>query len=109
MSILSSFVIRATGIPDKKYLRDPVIKRCYKRLSRRVPALMTGRLLCILGSGYVSMALEQPDMHCITQSAAVVCYVRHFTDAVPVYVFRAKHRLQVLPGSAYECSFQYST
>lgn len=61
MSILSSFVIRATGIPDKKYLRDPVIKRCYKRLSRRVPALMTGWLLCILGSGYVSMALEQPD------------------------------------------------
>lgn len=40
MSILSSFVIRATGIPDKKYLRDPVIKRCYKRLSRRVPALV---------------------------------------------------------------------
>ncbi|MGC9587427.1 UNVERIFIED_CONTAM: hypothetical protein PVV62_26600, partial [Salmonella enterica subsp. enterica serovar Rissen] len=33
----------------------------YKRLSRRVPALMTGWLLCILGSGYVSMALEQPD------------------------------------------------
>lgn len=61
MSIFSNFVIRATGIPDKKYLRDPVIKRCYERLSRRVPAVMTGWLLCILSSGYVSMAMEQPD------------------------------------------------
>ncbi len=60
MSILSNFVIRATGIPDKS-ISGSVIKRCYERLSRRVPALMTGWLLCILGSGYVSMALEQPD------------------------------------------------
>nr|WP_233341455.1 hypothetical protein [Escherichia coli]UGK56370.1 hypothetical protein [Escherichia coli] len=58
MSLWLSIVTRATGLPDKRYLNDPVILRYYQQKIQKAPyapggmdSLFHGNHWCVAGTG----------------------------------------------------------
>ncbi|RVS65835.1 hypothetical protein EOL01_29985, partial [Citrobacter freundii] len=58
MSLWLSIVTRATGLPDKRYLNDPVIFRYYQQKIQKAPFALVGWTLCFLATIGVSLGLE---------------------------------------------------
>ncbi|EDC3150172.1 hypothetical protein DL738_11580 [Escherichia coli] len=62
MSLWLSIVTRATGLPDKRYLNDPVIFRYYQQKIHKAPFALVGWTLCFLTAIGVSLGLELSNM-----------------------------------------------
>ncbi|WP_242379014.1 hypothetical protein [Escherichia coli] len=58
MSLWLSIVTRATGLPDKRYLNDPVILRYYQQKIQKAPYALVGWTLCFMATIGVSLGLD---------------------------------------------------
>lgn len=58
MSLWHSIVTRATGLPDKRYLDDPVIFRFYQQKIHKAPFALVGWIICFLATIGVSLGME---------------------------------------------------
>lgn len=58
MSFWHSIVSRATGLPDKRYLNDPVILRYYQQKIQMAPFALVGWAFCFVTTIGVSLGLD---------------------------------------------------
>ena len=58
MPLWLSIVSRATGLPDKRYLNDPVILRYYQQKIQKAPYALVGWTLCFMATIGVSLGLD---------------------------------------------------
>lgn len=56
MQLMDSLIRRATGIPHRGYLRDPVIRRLFHLYYRRVPFILLGWVVCLVALAGVSFS-----------------------------------------------------
>ncbi|ENH3410733.1 hypothetical protein ABWC92_000936 [Escherichia coli] len=54
---LDSLVFKATGLPDREYLNDPVIALQFQSARKKVPLLLVGWFVCLSLTGIVSFVL----------------------------------------------------
>lgn len=54
---LDSLVLKATGLPDRTYLNDPVVALQFQTARKKVPLLLVGWFICMTLTGIVSVIL----------------------------------------------------
>ena len=57
---LDNLVLKATGLPDRVYLNDPVVAQQFQMARKKVPFLLVGWFICMALTGIVSFALPLP-------------------------------------------------
>lgn len=57
MRVLDNLVLKATGLPDRVYLNDPVVAQQFLMAQKKVPLLLAGWFVCMSLTGVVSFVL----------------------------------------------------